>query len=127
MVIYGVSLLSFCFFIGVLLGDVLGVALNVKANVGGVGFAMLLLVILVDKLMNDNKLSKLAQDGIKFWSLMYIPIVVAMAAQQNVVSAVKGGPAAILAGILAVVISFIFVPIISKIGGAPDVGKKSDM
>lgn len=127
MVIYGVSLLSFCYFIGVLVGDILGVTLKVKANVGGVGFAMLLLVILVDKLMTENKLSKLAQDGIKFWSLMYIPIVVAMAAQQNVVSAIKGGPAAIIAGTLAVVLSFIFVPIISKIGGAPDIGKKSDI
>lgn len=49
---------------------------------------------------------------------MYIPIVVAMAAQQNVVAALKGGPIAVLAGALAVVASFALVPVISRIGPA---------
>jgi malonate transporter MadL subunit len=37
-----------------------------------------------------------------------------MAAQQNVVAAIKGGPLAVLAGVLAVLISFAAVPILSK-------------
>ena len=49
---------------------------------------------------------------------MYIPVVVAMAAQQNVVAALKGGPAAILAGVLAVAVSFALIPVIDRIGKA---------
>ncbi len=41
MAIYGVMLLSVCMFVGVLLGDILGVAVGVNSNIGGVGFAML--------------------------------------------------------------------------------------
>ena len=46
MVIYGVALLSACFLAGNFLGDILGALLHVKANVGGVGFAMLFLILL---------------------------------------------------------------------------------
>ena len=37
MIIAGVALLAACTLIGVYLGDLLGIALGVKANVGGVG------------------------------------------------------------------------------------------
>ena len=40
---------------------------------------------------------------------MYIPIVVAMAAKQNVLGALEGGPLALFAGIGAVVASFLLV------------------
>ena len=50
-----------------------------------------------------------------FWSAMYIPVVVAMAAKQNVIAAISGGPVAILAGFCAVVLSFIMIPLISKL------------
>ncbi|MDU2064176.1 MAG: malonate transporter subunit MadL [Sporomusaceae bacterium] len=118
MAIYGVALLSFCYFVGVWFGDVLGALLGVKANVGGVGFAMFLLIILTQKLMKAGKLSKPAQDGIAFWNAMYIPIVVAMTAQQNVLAALKGGPLALAAGTLSVAVAFLFVPLLSKIGKA---------
>jgi len=49
MVIYGVALLSACFLAGNFLGDILGALLHVKANVGGVGFAMLFLILLSNK------------------------------------------------------------------------------
>jgi malonate transporter MadL subunit len=117
MIVYGLLLLSLCTFVGIYLGDVLGVVLGVKANVGGVGFAMILLILLSDYLIKTNKLSKPAQEGIGFWSAMYIPVVVAMAASQNVVAAIKGGPAALLAGLVAVMIAFALVPILSKLGG----------
>ncbi|MNJ58436.1 Malonate transporter MadL subunit [compost metagenome] len=52
----------------------------------------------------------------KFWSAIYIPIVVAMAAQQNVYGALSGGPMAILAGVLAVVVAFALVPVLDRIG-----------
>jgi hypothetical protein len=39
-----------------------------------------------------------------------------MAAQQNVYGALKGGPMAILAGTLAVVVAFALVPVLVRIG-----------
>ena len=46
MVIYGVALLAGCYMAGNVIGDVLGALLGVKANIGGVGFAMLFLIII---------------------------------------------------------------------------------
>ena len=119
MIVYGVALLSVCLILGMLIGEALGVALNVDANVGGVGIAMLFLVFA----SNSEKFKALTEDtagsGIKFWSAMYIPIVVAMAARQNVAAAVDGGMLALLAGIAAVVVSFALVPVLSKIRTTP--------
>lgn len=116
MIVYGVALLSVCLILGMLVGEVLGVALNVDANVGGVGIAMLLLVLA----SNSKRLKHLTEDaagkGIQFWSAMYIPIVVAMAARQNVAAAIDGGFLAIIAGVAAVAVSFALVPLLSKIG-----------
>jgi malonate transporter MadL subunit len=50
---------------------------------------------------------------------MYIPIVVAMAARQNVAGAMEGGILALAAGVGAVVVSFALIPLISRIGSAP--------
>lgn len=44
---------------------------------------------------------------------MYIPIVIAMAASQNVLGALAGGPLAILAGVAVVAISWACVPLLS--------------
>lgn len=44
------------------------------------------------------------EKGVVFWGTMYIPIVVAMAAQQNVISAVSSGHMAIFAAITTVVV-----------------------
>ncbi|SDO35816.1 malonate transporter, MadL subunit [Paenibacillus sp. yr247] len=99
MVIYGVALLSISTLVGVFVGELLGKLLGVNANIGGVGIAILLLLLITDYLKKKNKLTLTSQEGLKFWSGMYIPIVVAMAAQQNVLAALKGGPVAILAAI----------------------------
>lgn len=110
MVIYGVALLSACFLAGNFLGDILGALLHVKANVGGVGFAMLFLILLSNKVsMPDG-----CQEGIAFWSAMYITIVVAMSSIQNVVAAISGGAVAILGGLLCTVFGFLLIPIMSK-------------
>lgn len=118
MIIYGVALLSACLITGLYLGDLLGSLLNVNANVGGVGIAMLMLVVICSRKSFAKFVDGESGAGIKFWSAMYIPIVVAMAARQNVAAAIDGGPMAILAGTLAVVASFALVPVISKIGRA---------
>jgi malonate transporter MadL subunit len=118
MIIYGVALLAICTLAGMFIGDLLGILVGVKANVGGVGFAMLLLLFVTDKLKRRGHLVPASNQGIAFWTAMYIPIVVAMAAQQNVVGAIKGGPAAILAGVLAVVVTFSLIPFVVRIGAS---------
>jgi len=122
MVIYGVALLSFCMLFGVLVGDLLGTLIGVQANVGGVGIAMLLLILLSNLSSSKLKLHPITETGIGFWSAMYIPIVVAMAARQNVVAAVSSGWLAIIAGVAAVAASFAMIPILARVGK----GKRRD-
>ena len=118
MVVYGVALLAFCTLAGVLLGDILGVLLGVEANVGGVGIAMLLLIVLSSLSSEKLHLSVPTRSGIHFWSAMYIPIGVAMAARQNVVAALSSGWVAVLAGVGAVALSFALIPLFSRFGPA---------
>jgi malonate transporter MadL subunit len=117
MVIYGVALLSACMLAGVFLGDLLGALVGVQANVGGVGIAMLLLLVVSNLSSSRLKLSPITQTGVGFWSAMYIPIVVAMAAGQNVIAAVSSGWIAILAGFAAVAAGFAMVPVLARFGG----------
>lgn len=116
MIIYGVALLSICTLIGMFIGDVLGKMLGLTANVGGVGIAMILLIFGGAYLTKKGYMSPKTGQGIDFWSAVYIPIVVAMAAQQNVVGALSGGPAAILAGLAAVSLCFALVPVLDRLG-----------
>jgi malonate transporter MadL subunit len=116
LVIYGVALLAGCFLSGIFLGDLLGAVLEVDANVGGVGIAMLFLILISDQLIKSGRLRPVTREGVVFWSAIYIPVIVAMAARQNVVTALDGGLMAFLAGTLAVVVCFLLVPVISRIG-----------
>ncbi|MEH2469822.1 malonate transporter MadL subunit [Nitrobacteraceae bacterium AZCC 2161] len=117
MTISGVALLSICTLLGVWLGDLLGVALGVKANVGGVGSAMMFLIAARLWLVRRDLLSSGLKAGVEFWGSFYIPIVVAMAAQQNVVAAVEGGPIVIIAGIGSVAVCFAIVALIGRLSG----------
>lgn len=116
MVIYGVALLSFCMLMGVFVGDILGEIMGVQSNVGGVGIAMLLLLVLSNLDSQKLTLKPITENGIGFWSAMYIPIVVAMAARQNVFSALSGGWMAIIAGVAAVAASFAVIPMLARFG-----------
>jgi len=116
MVIYGLALMGGCMLIGVFLGNLLGALVGINANIGGVGIAMLLLVIASRWLMDREMLSKAAEAGIQFWSMMYIPIVVAMTAKQNVLAAFGAGALAFIAGLGAVFIGFILIRPISALG-----------
>ncbi len=119
MIIYGVALLSACLVIGLYIGEILGSLIGVKANVGGVGIAMLLLILAHNLPRSRPLASGASAGGITFWGAMYIPIVVAMAARQNVVGAIDGGALALLAGVGAVAVSFALIPLISRIGSSP--------
>jgi malonate transporter MadL subunit len=115
MTIFGVALLAICTLVGALLGDILGVALGAKTNVGGVGIAMLLLMAARVWLIRNGKLNHGLKLGIEFWAALYIPIVVAMASIQNVVAAVRGGPVVILAGGGAVIVCFAATALLSRL------------
>ena len=119
MIIYGVALLSACLVVGLYIGEILGSLIGVKANVGGVGIAMLLLILAHNLPRSRPLASGASAGGITFWGAMYIPIVVAMAARQNVVGAIDGGALALLAGVGAVAVSFALIPLISRIGSSP--------
>lgn len=115
MIIYGVAILAFCYVIGQLVGEFLGKIIGVDANVGGVGFAMLLLIVLSDWLNKKGYLDRNTENGIMFWNQMYIPIVVAMSATQNVRVAVSSGFIAVLAGLVPIVICAITIPFLAKL------------
>ena len=114
MVIYGVALLSFCMIAGVFFGELIGYLIGIDANVGGIGIAMLLLIFIANKNSKNIKIDNITKSGINFWNAMYIPIVVAMAAKQNVLAAISGGWMAVIAGVLVVILSFLAIPFLYK-------------
>ena len=115
MKIYGVAILAACFLVGHLLGDLLGKYFHLNGNLGGVGFAMLLLILVNDHFKKKNILVAETENGILFWSTMYIPVVVAMSATQNVKVAMAGGLVALLVGVFATITCFLCVPLVSKL------------
>ena len=114
MIIYGVALLAICTLAGVILGDLLGALLGVHSNVGGVGIAMILLICARLWTHRNGGMSKECELGVGFWGAMYIPVVVAMAAQQNVVTALHGGPVALVAAIGSVLLCGTTIAAISR-------------
>ncbi len=120
MIIYGVALLAVCMLVGSVTGKLIGVLIGIDANVGGVGISMLLLLFLTNLKSERFRLKPLSERGIAYWTAMYIPIVVAMAAKQNVYAALNGGAVAVVAGLLAVVASFALIPILTRMAGQSD-------
>jgi malonate transporter MadL subunit len=114
VIIYGTTLLALCHLAGLFLGDLLGQAIGVKANVGGVGIAMLLLICARLYLHRRGLMPVATEAGVSFWGAMYIPVVVAMAATQNVVAALRGGPVALLAAAGSVLVCACFVSLINR-------------
>lgn len=114
MIIYGTALLAICHLLGIFIGDLLGQALGVKTNVGGVGIAMLLLIFARIYMQRKGMLPKLTEVGVEYWGAMYIPVVVAMAAQQDMVSALRGGPVALLSAVAAVGLCAVVISVINR-------------
>jgi malonate transporter MadL subunit len=116
MIIYGTAILAACHLLGVYIGDLLGSLIGVKANVGGVGIAMMLLIAVRVYLHKRGLMPETTEAGVGFWAAMYIPVVVAMAAQQNVVAALKGGPVALISALGAVGLCACVIALINRTG-----------
>src|SRR4029453_8532371 len=114
VIIYGTALLAVCHLLGIFLGDVVGHALGVKTNVGGVGIAMLLLIAARLYMQRRDILPKLTELGVEYWGALYIPVVVAMAAQQDMVAALRGGPVAVLSAVVAVAVCAVVISAINR-------------
>ena len=114
MIIYGTALLAVCHLLGIFLGEVLGAAMGMKTNVGGVGIAMLLLIVARIYLHRRGLLCPISETGVHYWGAIYIPVVVAMAMTQNVVAALRGGPVAVIAAVGAVIVCGLFVSFINR-------------
>jgi malonate transporter MadL subunit len=114
MNIYGIAVLSLSYLLGQWMGEFLGDLIGIEANVGGVGFAMIILMLSKEWLLKNSLMSMEIEAGIDFWNKLYIPVVIAMAASLNVKSALSSGSLAIAAGTLPVFISFLVFPSILK-------------
>jgi malonate transporter MadL subunit len=117
MVIYGTALLAACLLIGTVAGRVIGHSLGLNSDLGGVGIAMLLLIASVTWLQKLKLLTAATESGIQYWSLLYVPIVVAMAASQNVCGALSGGLVAAAAGTIPVAACFSLTALLIRCAG----------
>ena len=114
MKIYGIAILSLCYPAGQVIGDLLGLGLAFKGNIGGVAFGMLFLIVFADHFKNKGFFDQESESGILFWSSMYIPVVVAMSSIQNVKVAISSGFIAVVVGVLSTLFCFMLIPLISK-------------
>ena len=120
MIIYGTALLAVSYLLGVFLGGLLGKILGVGDNIGGVAIAMILLIVGKEMLAKKGYLPKSTQFGVLYWAGMYIPIVVAMAAGQNVVAALSGGMVAAVVSVIALTATVFVVRLLNNIGNDYD-------
>ncbi len=118
MMIYGVAILAACFLMGKVLGEGLGQLIGIDANVGGVGFSMILLIAATQWMHNRRWLTEQFESGVVFWSNLYIPVIVAMSVIQNVKGALSSGVIAILTGIIPTALCFFLVPWLSNLSRA---------
>ncbi len=116
MGIYGLGIIAACMFAGCYLGNLLGAALGLNSDVGGVGFAMVIFILLQVYLQKSGKsLHPKTEGGIQFISALYIPVVVAMSMNQDVYSALASGLIPLISGLVAVIIPLCLIPVLKKL------------
>lgn len=123
--ITGTALIAVCMALGTLAGNCLGALMGTGTEIGGVGFSMLLLLLAKSILEKHGKLGEPIRRSAAFWRGMYIPVVVAMACTQNVVSALSEGLIAVVAGVSAVAVVWLIMVLLMprRKGGGDDARK----
>lgn len=112
--IFSLVTLALCMLLGKYIGTLFGALVGINADVGGVGFAILLLLFVNNcKFFSFTKKEDFIQ-GMNFWKKMYIPVVVAMAASQNVFRMLNSGIVAIAGGAAAVAFPFLLLFLLHK-------------
>ena len=110
--------------LGTLMGTVFGDLIGAGTEIGGVGFAMLLLIFVT----NSQKLSFTQKpafvQGMTFWKSMFIPVVIAMTATQNVFHMLSSSVVAIVAGAAAVGFSYFMLFVLHKLDQKKKVTEK---
>ena len=121
--IYGVATLAVCMLVGTLIGTVFGNLIGAASEIGGVGFAMLLLIFVT----NSEKLKFTKKpafvQGMTYWKAMFMPSVIAMTAGQNVYSMLSSSIIAIAAGAAAVGFSFFMLYVLHVISQKKEADK----
>ena len=112
--IYSLVTLALCMLLGKYIGTCFGTLVGINADVGGVGFAILLLLFVGNSKLFSFTKRKDFQDGMSLWKKMYIPVVVAMAASQNVYQMLTSGMVAIIGGAASVAFPFLLLYILHK-------------
>lgn len=113
--IYGVALLAACMFVGSYIGNILGLLTGLNSDIGGVGFAMILLLLATNSKKVTSLMPKNYEKGLEFWKEMFIPVIIAMSSSQDVYHALSGGMLAFVGGIAVVVASFLMVALLSRV------------
>ena len=106
--IYGGAILSACMIAGSLIGNVVGDIVGVGREIGSIGFSILLLVFLTNSKLPLLQKPDVVQ-GMRFWKAMFVPVVIAMTATQDVFHMLSGGIVAVAAGGAAVGMSFLIL------------------
>ncbi len=113
MEIYGMAVVSVCYLTGMYIGTIFARFLGLTGDVGGVGFGMLLLILITNTPYWEKTIPEKTKRGIGLVSALYIPVVIAMVARSDVVAALKGGWVALIAGTLATFLGFLATPLLS--------------
>lgn len=119
--IYSLVTIALCMLVGKYIGTLLGALVGIGGDVGGVGFAILLMLLVTNcKIITFTQRQDFIQ-GMNFWKKMYIPVVVSMAASQNVYRMLTSGMVAIVAGAAVVTFPFLLLYLLHKFGKKEDV------
>ena len=112
--IFSLVTLAACMLLGKYIGTCFGALVGINSDVGGVGFAILLLLFVTNcKKFTFTQKPDFIQ-GMNLWRKMYIPVVVAMASSQNVYRMLTSGMVAIIGGAAAVAFPFLLLYLLHK-------------
>jgi malonate transporter MadL subunit len=117
--ILGTAIPSLCLVTGLVVGRLAGAAFGLDSDLGGVGLAMIQLILATDALRRGGLLTAGTEGDVAFWGQTYVPIVVAMAVSQNVQGALQGGWMAAFAGLAAVATAFLVMRLVGRGKGRP--------